>query len=119
MEFGWYIPFIKLLFVNFCISYATIRIINHKINERNFMILIICFNIIFAIIYSMIRKYVEIIYLYPIYYLTYSVCFSMLINIRILYGVTVTMISSAFSLISIIIASIINFFIMKVLSLIL
>jgi len=117
MEFGWYIPFIKLLFVNFCISYATIRIINHKINERNFMILIICFNIIFAIIYSMIRKYVEIIYLYPIYYLTYSVCFSMLINIRILYGVTVTMISSAFSLISIIIASIINFFIMKVLSL--
>ena len=117
MKFSWYISFIKLLFVNFCIIYTFFKITNQRVDKISLKIVLIFFNILFAMTYSIVRNYLEISLLYPIYYLLYAFFLSIVINIDFLYVVTIVMISSSFSIIAIVIASIISFFLMKILSL--
>ena len=116
MSIPWYIPFVKILFMNFCITYIAIKIINYtniNIFEKN---LLFINNVVMALLYTILRSHLEIVVLYPIYYFLFTFLFSLIIRKELLYIITVVLISISFALVSMFIASIFNFIFMKIFS---
>lgn len=80
MSLPWYIPLIKIFFMSISNYYTVIRIANIEIKDR-ILILIMCLQN--GVIYAIIRNNTNILIAYPIYYLIFSVTYSVLANIKI------------------------------------
>ena len=112
------ITFIKTLFMNICVNYASIKIINYKELDNRIKMISIFASILIAIIYS-------IIYYYFVYFLNniwsnllcYIVCsyiFSLIIKLEYTSWVVLLPIAISFGLISFIIAASLIFLISKI-----
>ena len=110
----WYISFTKILFMNLCIEFVATRIINKKRYNIANVFIILIINILVAFLYCKLRNNFTITILYPIYYFICMLIICVSEKLEIEYGFTLTAISIAFSYISMLIATILNFFILSI-----
>lgn len=114
MTVPWYIPFIKVFLLNTCISYTYFKILGKNVKKLNYMFSIIAFNVAMAIIYAFMKKYVTRPFIYLIYYTLFVFNFTYIVNKEFLKGITLTAISIAISLVSMLMSTIINFGILRI-----
>ena len=119
MNKEFYVVLIRTIFFNISTSYAFVKAKKReKINQR-ILIILMLINIILALLYSIFytktnNQYINKSITNFLCYLTYTLLFSVIIDSTIIEGVTVGTISIAISFISLIMATGINFFIMKI-----
>lgn len=119
MHDEFWVVLIRTIFFNLSTSYAFIKVKKReKINIQSKIILIII-NLIVALLYSLFyikanNQYIDKSITNILCYIIYILLFSTVINSTIIEGITIGAISIAISLISLIFATGINFFIMKV-----
>ena len=109
----WYIMLIKMFFINICITYISFKIECYKHFEFKRKLLILSLNLIFALLYTALRIYLDTNFSYIICYLLYVLAFSILMHSDYLYKLIIILISMAISLICMCIASIISYIILK------
>ena len=109
------IPFIKIFFMNICIFYVAIKIINYKVNSFE-KIAIAVLSLVIAIGYSVIRKWTTISILYPIYYYIFIFIFSKILNLNFLRSTVLALNVITISIISFFLSATINFFMMYMMS---
>lgn len=111
MSLPWYIPLTKIFFMSISNYYTVTKITNKKI-ESKLLLLVLC---LFAgIIYTLIRSQTTIILAYPIYYIMFSIIYSIFSSTKIQRGMFLSAITNAMSIIAMIFASIVNYLFMKI-----
>ena len=111
MSLPWYIPLTKIFFMSISNYYTVTKITNKKI-ESKLLLLVLC---LFAgIIYTPIRSQTTIILAYPIYYIMFSIIYSIFSSTKIQRGMFLSAITNAMSIIAMIFASIVNYLFMKI-----
>lgn len=111
MSLPWYIPLTKIFFMSISNYYTVTKITNKKI-ESKLLLLVLC---LFAgIIYTLIRSQTTIILAYPIYYIMFSIIYSIFSSTKIQRGMFLSAITNAMSIIAMIFASIVNYIFMKI-----
>lgn len=111
MLLPWYIPLTKIFFMSISNYYTVIKITNIKIKDR-LLIFMLCLQ--GGIIYSVIRNKTNILVAYPIYYFIFSITYSIFANSSIKRGLNVSLITNAITIICMLLATVINFGIMKI-----
>lgn len=104
-----HMSFCKIFFMSLCVCYASLRIMNYERSKMKTRMLLLLMNISMSAIYSILRIYLEMAPAYLIYYFFSTFLFSMIIKIGLLQGITLTLISNAITLISMLISSFITF----------
>lgn len=117
MLLPWYIPFIKIFFVNISNSYTVFKITNKKMKRKTLGVLITLLCLLAGLIYAIIRIKTNILVAGSIYYFAFSIIYSIFSNTRIPKSVMVSLISNAITIVCLLFATIVNFVILKILKL--
>lgn len=116
MHIPWYIPFTKIFFMSISNCYAVRKITNIKTKEKIIdKILIILLCLVAGIIYSILRRQVNLLTAYLIYYSMFSIIYSIYSNKNIQKDLIVALLANTITIVNMILAIILNFFIMKLL----
>ena len=119
MNEEFYIVLIRTIFFNVSTSYAFVKAKKREKINKKILIILMLTNIMLALLYSIFytktnNQYINKSVTNFFCYLIYTLLFSAIIDSTIIEGITVGTISIAISFISLIIATGINFFIMKI-----
>lgn len=117
MSLQWYVPFTKIFFVNISNFYAVRKIANIKTKEKLINdILMIGLCLIMGFLYTIIRMKGSALIAYPIYYSMFSIIYSMSSN-SMQKGIVISLLANAVTIVSMLLASILNFVVMKIFNL--
>lgn len=111
MKLPWYIPLIKIFFMSISNYFVATKITNKKIDNR-ILLLIVCFGA--GVIYTCIRNQTNVLIAYPIYYIAFSIVYSIFTNTEIQKGIFLSTITNAISIIALILSSMVSFLFMKI-----
>ena len=104
---------IKMFFINICSNYTMIKINNYRNITLLQKCLLLMMDILFAVVYLILRQRLEILIAFIFCYFLYSLAISLTVNTNILHGLVSNIISVSFSLIAMFVSTIINFIIYK------
>ncbi len=104
---------IKMFFINICSNYTMIKINNYRNITLLQKCLLLMMDILFAVVYLILRQRLEILIAFIFCYFLYSLAISLTVNTNILHGLVSDIISVSFSLIAMFVSTIINFIIYK------
>lgn len=104
---------IKMFFINICSNYTMIKINNYRNITLLQKCLLLMMDILFAVVYLILRQRLEILIAFIFCYFLYSLAISLTVNTNILHGLVSNIISVSFSLIAMFVLTIINFIIYK------
>ena len=104
---------IKMFFINICSNYTMIKINNYRNITLLQKCLLLMMDILFALVYLILRQRLEILIAFIFCYFLYSLAISLTVNTNILHGLVSNIISVSFSLIAMFVSTIINFIIYK------
>lgn len=104
---------IKMFFINICSNYTMIKINNYRNITLLQKCLLLMMDILFAVVYLILRQRLEILIAFIFCYFLYSLAISLTVNTNILHGLVSNIISVFFSLIAMFVSTIINFIIYK------
>lgn len=104
---------IKMFFINICSNYTMIKINNYSNITLLQKCLLLMMDILFAVVYLILRQRLEILIAFIFCYFLYSLAISLTVNTNILHGLVSNIISVSFSLIAMFVSTIINFIIYK------
>lgn len=107
---------IKMFFINICSNYTMIKINNYRNITLLQKCLLLMMDILFAVVYLILRQRLEILIAFIFCYFLYSLAISLTVNTNILHGLVSNIISVSFSLIAMFVSTIINFIIYKLMS---
>lgn len=109
-----YLMVIKMIFINMSTSYTIIKINNYKnVSLLQKKILFVA-NILFALIYTFLRRNLKLLLAFIICYYLFFVVISTIMKLNILHGWIGNIISISISLIAMFISTIINFALYKI-----
>lgn len=114
MSLPWYIPLIKIFFVNISNSYTVSKITNAKLRKKTVNILILLLCLLVGLIYALIRIKTNILVAGSIYYFTFTIIYLIFSNTSIAKAVMVSLISNAMTIICMLLSTIINFALLKI-----
>ena len=114
MSLPWYIPLIKIFFVNVSNSYTVSKITNAKPRKKTVNILILLLCLLVGFIYALIRIKTNILVAGSIYYFTFIIIYLIFSNTSIVKAVMVSLISNAMTIICMLLSTIINFALLKI-----
>lgn len=114
MSLPWYIPLIKIFFVNISNSYTVSKITNAKPRKKTVNILILLLCLLVGFIYALIRIKTNILVAGSIYYFTFTIIYLIFSNTSIVKAVMVSLISNAMTIICMLLSTIINFALLKI-----
>lgn len=114
MSLPWYIPLIKIFFVNVSNSYMVSKITNAKPRKKTVNILILLLCLLVGFIYALIRIKTNILVAGSIYYFTFIIIYLIFSNTSIVKAVMVSLISNAMTIICMLLSTIINFALLKI-----
>lgn len=115
MTMAWYIPFIKNIFMNIAIIYCLLKITNNRIRNITDIFKTIILIILFSLVYVTIKGYFSTITAYLIYYFLVWITIFELKRLEIVSSIIIIMITISIALLSLFLASTINFVFMKLL----
>ena len=104
---------IKMFFINICSNYTMIKINNYRNITLLQKCLLLMMDILFAVVYLILRQRLEILIAFIFCYFLYSLAISLTVNTNILHGLVSNIISVSFSLIAMFVSTIIIFIIYK------
>lgn len=106
--------FITIMFINICTSIIFLKVIKYENITIIKKILLLGMNFFVAILYIFLKNMINTIFTIIISYLTYNIIISIITNKKTLNGVIITIISLSISYLCLMIATIIEFLLLKV-----
>lgn len=106
--------FITIMFINICTSIIFLKVIKYENITIIKKILLLVMNFFVAILYIFLKNMINTIFTIIISYLTYNIIISIITNKKTLNGVIITIISLSISYLCLMIATIIEFLLLKV-----
>ena len=106
--------FITIMFINICTSIIFLKVIKYENITIIKKIILLGMNFFVAILYIFLKNMINTIFTIIISYLTYNIIISIITNKKTLNGVIITIISLSISYLCLMIATIIEFLLLKV-----
>lgn len=106
--------FITIMFINICTRIIFLKVIKYENITIIKKILLLGMNFFVAILYIFLKNMINTIFTIIISYLTYNIIISIITNKKTLNGVIITIISLSISYLCLMIATIIEFLLLKV-----